>query len=1096
MAVLYVVKSDAGTPGSVQSSLFHRCLGAVICLLFLALSLAVPSWLAAQTVNSTLQGRISDTTGAVIPEASVTVLNTATGLKRSVTASAVGEYQIGGLPAGDYTVNVEKQGFQKSAKKIHLDIGASGNVDFALTLGQVQTQVEVQDVGEVAEPTRTMVSSVIDQQKIENLPVNGREFIDFALLAPGITIGNTTSGSTDVIVEPVTKLSFAGQNIHYNFIAVDGADNISTASGIQRGTPPQESVQEFRVINTDYTTEFGRATAGIVNIITKGGTNNVHGSLYDYLRNNKLDARSILSAPGFNVLRQNQFGGAIGGPIKKDKTFIFANYEAQRRTESPTYNSTVLSNIAAINNVKTTVYGLPAENLFVLRNGNTDNALIRLDQNFSRNNLYVRYFINNGRLTNQSPLNNGFDLPSAFKNNNIRDQSLAGGLTTVISPSWVNELRMQYAHRNFDFPVVSTQPHLEVSNTFAVGVNRGNPDIYHESRFELVDNMTHNLSSHTISFGGNFDRVSTYESFPLFYPFEADFANLPAFLGTDGAACGPDAICPDPFVIFFERFSTATTPLFNETSLAGGPAVYQGGAIPQAIRNQASATLDHTYTGFYLQDKWRASQNLTVNFGARWEFEKWPSRVLNTQWKNVDPRVGLAYSLGTSRNVVFRAGMGLFHGIIPSPLLMCQAPSCGGQSTYPNRPFENGLNATTGLFSFASSPFITNFALNALLGPGATYPNGTPAGFCPGGFLDGCGFLQDATIVRFDQNSQNPYGIQTSASLEFQPFKDSLLSITGIHLRGVHLGSFYNVNQPDHSGTVQVFNSKGQASCKNVYFDFASNLNPGGVPIPPPNCANGDQYPAVMIIPGVPHINGVPGFRDPQYSVFFEARSSWDSVYDGLLINMSKRMANNFSFNISYTYSHSIDNGPNPSFVLIPQDSLNFRQERASSADDARHRFVGNAIFSSPKSWNVIARDFSFSTILTLQSPQFFTKYAGFDANGDVFGNNDRVGNEPRNTYKGDSLQTVDVRLERTFPLYEKLHVQFLAEAFNLLNTVNVRYSNTSYGAADFCPKDPGAPGCFGAPAFFREGSPNPSYGTPSAVFNPRQIQLALRLTW
>src|SRR5208337_1465763 len=167
-------ESDAGKPGSVQSTLFHRGrLGAVICLLFLALSLAMPSWLAAQTVTSTLQGRISDATGAVIPEASVTALNTATGLKR--------------------TVNANKQGFQKSAKKIHLDLGASGTVDFALAPGQVQTQVEVQDVGEVAEPTRTMVSSVIDQQKIENLPVNGREFIDFALLAPGITIGNTTS---------------------------------------------------------------------------------------------------------------------------------------------------------------------------------------------------------------------------------------------------------------------------------------------------------------------------------------------------------------------------------------------------------------------------------------------------------------------------------------------------------------------------------------------------------------------------------------------------------------------------------------------------------------------------------------------------------------------------------------------------------------------------------------------------------------------------------------------------------------------------------------------------------------------------------------
>jgi len=1087
MVVQYVVESDAGTPGSVQSSLFHGYrLGAVISLL---LFLTVSSWLGAQAINSTLQGRVADTTGAVIPEATITALNTATGLKRSATANAVGEYQIGGLPAGDYTVDVEKQGFQKSVKKVHLDLGASGNVDFALAPGQVQTQVEVQDVGEVSEPTRSMVSEVIDQRQIEDLPVNGREFIDFALLAPGVTIGNTTYGSTDVIVEPVTKLSFAGQNIHFNFIAVDGADDISTASGIQRGTPPQESVQEFRVINTDYTTEFGRATAGIVNIITKSGTNAVHGSIYDYLRNNATDATSILAVPGFNVLRQNQFGGAVGGPIQKDKTFIFANYEGQRRTESPTYNSVVLNNIAAINDVKTTVFGLPAENLFVLRNGNTDNGLVRLDRNFGRSNLFVRYFINDDRLTNQSPLNNGFDLPSAFKNNYITDQSVAGGLTTVISSSWVNDLRMQYAHRTFDFPVVSTQPHLEVANTFAVGVNRGNPDIYRESRFELVDNVTYNVSKHTIAFGGNFDRVGTYESFPLFYPFEADFADLPAFLGKDPGVCPQGGLgCPDPFVIFFQRFSTTTTPLFTEGSLAGGTAVYHGGPISQAIRNQSSDTLDHTYTGFYFQDKWRAFTNLTLNAGLRWEFETWPSGVLNTQWKNIDPRVGLAYSFGTSRNVMFRAGFGLFHGIIPSPLLMCQAPSCGGESKYPGRPFEDSLNAKTGLFTYASAPTFNFLALNALLTQ-ATYPDATagPPG-CP--TLAACGFLQDATIVRFDQNSQNPYGIQTSASLEFQPFKDALLSITGVHLRGVHLGSFYNVNQPDPSGTFQVYDSKGQASCKDMYWNFdAIGITTA------PTCT---PYPAQMVIPGVPHVNAIPGFRDDQYSVFFEARSGWDSVYDGLLVNMNKRMTHNFSFNISYSWSHSIDDGPNPSFVLIPQDSNdgNFARERASSADDVRNRFVGNAIFSSPKTWNAFMRDFSFSTIVTLQSPQYFTKYAGFDANGDVFGNNDRVGSEPRNTFKGDTLKTVDVRLERTFPVYERVHLQFLAEAFNVLNSVNVRYYNTNYGAADFCGPDGGAPGCFGAADIYREKSPNPNYGTPSAVFNPRQIQFALRLTW
>jgi len=1048
----------------------------------------------AQVVTVTVQGRVYDSTGAAIPQATVTAVNSATGLSRTTTADAMGDYQIPLLPAGDYTVTVEKTGFQKAAKKTHLDIGAVGTLDFNLAVGQVQEQVEVQDVGELAEPTRTMVSSVIDTPKIENLPVNGREFIDFALLAPGVTIGNTTSGSTDVIVEPVTKLSFAGQNIHFNFIAVDGADDISTASGIQRGTPPQESVQEFRVINTDYSTEFGRATAGIVNIITRSGTNRFHGSVYEYFRNDSLDAVSILSAPGFHVLRQNQFGVSAGGPIVKDRTFIYGNYEGQRRAESPTYNSTVLANIDAINNVKTTVFGLAPENLFQLRDSNSDNGFIRLDENLNtRNNLYVRYFINDDRLTNQSPLNNGFDLPSAFKNNYIRDQSLAGGLTTSFSPSWVNELRMQYAHRTFDFPVVSTEPHLEVANTFATGVNRGNPDIYREQRYELVDNVTHNVARHTIGFGGNFDWVRTYESFPLFYPFEADFSNLPAFLGTDGAAGCPSGVaCPDPFVIFFERFSTATDPLFNEGALAGGTAIYHGGPIPQDIRNQASATLDHTYNGFYIQDKWTVAPNLTLNGGVRWEFETWPSGVLNTQWKNIDPRVGMAYSMGSSRNVVFRAGFGLFHGIIPSPLLMCQAPSCGGLSKYPGHDFQNSLNANTGLFSFASSPFITNFALSSLL-TNATYPNGTPAPFCPDGTLATCGFLQDATIVRFNQNSDNPYGVQASASVEFQPFKDAVLNISGMHLRGVHLGSFYNVNQPDPSGTVLVSDAQGRTSCKNVYFDFGSPLNPGGQPITPPNCS---AYPSQMVIPDVPHINGVPGFRDPQYSVFFEATSRWDSVYDGLLVTLNKRLTHNFSYNLSYTWSHSIDNGPNPSFVLIPQDSANFDAERASSADDARHRFVANAIFSTPTAWNPFVRDFTFSTIVTLQSPQYFTKYAGFDANGDVFGNNDRVGNEARNTFKGDSLQTVDIRIERAFRFKEQVQLKIMAEAFNLLNTVNKRYFNTSYGAADFCTSDPGAPGCAGAAQFFLEGSPNPAYGTPSAVFNPRQLQFAVRVDW
>lgn len=1037
----------------------------------------------AQTVTATLQGQAFDQSGGVIPNAKVTAVNKATGVTRTTLTSSSGEYDLPAIPVGDYTVTVELAGFKTLTQDVTLQIGQAATLNFNLAVGEASEKVVVQATSEVTEPTRTQVSTVITQQQIQNLPVNGREFIDFALLSPGVQIGDTTSGSTDVIVEPVTKLSFAGQNIHFNFIAVDGADDISTASGIQRGTPPQESVQEFRVINTDYTTEFGRATAGIVNIITRSGTNALHGSLYEYFRNNVMDAKSILSAPGFNILRQNQFGLSVGGPIKKDKTFFFANYEGQRRGESPIYNSAVLNNIAAINQVKTQIYGLPAEDLHTLRAGNTDNGFARLDENLNgRNYLFLRYFINDDRLTNQSPLNNGFDLPSAFKNNYIRDQSIAGGLTTTLTSSLVNDLRMQFARRSFDFPVVSTQPHLEVANTFAVGVNRGNPDFYREQRFEIADGLSHVISNHTISFGGDFNHVNTDESFPLFYPFEADFATLGDFLGNNGAVAGCATQCPDPFVIFFERFDKASN--FTEPALAGGTAIYQGGAISQSVRNEARGALGHTYEGFYVQDKWRATDKLTLNGGLRWQFETWPSNAVNTQWKDFDPRIGVAYDLGTSRKFVLRAGFGLFHGTLPSPLLMCQEPSCGGVlGIFPGRSFEDGLNANTRLFSYAGfGPAFTAAALNGLL-QDATYPDASPSLLCGGATLNNCGFQQDATIVRFQQNSQTPYGIQTSASLEFEPIKGTDLSISGIHLRGVHLGSFFDVNQPDPSGQVQVHTSGGAVGCKNVFF---SNF--------PKGSGGANQC---IPYPGIPGQTLFPGFRNPTWSVFFEAASRWDSVYDGLLVNLKKQLGRNISYGISYTYSHSIDDGPNPSFVLIPQDSGNLRDERASSADDVRNRFVGNASFESANSWNKLLRDFTFSTIVTMQSPQYFTKYAGSDVNGDVFGNNDRVGLEPRNTFKGDTLQTVDVRLERSFAVHENWKLDLMAEAFNLMNTVNIRYFNTTYGASDFCPADPAAPGCGGSTnSGNREGSPNPLYGTPSSVNNPRQLQLVLRLAF
>jgi len=1030
-----------------QSTTVARPLPFTTFLFLVCLVLAIPAW---AQVNSSVQGRVSDATGAVIPSATVTAVNVETGVSRTTTGSATGDYSITLLPPGDYTVTAEHSGFQKSAKKVHLDIGAAANVDFSLPIGQVTQEVSVQDVGEVAEPTRTMVSSVIDEQKIQDLPVNGRQFIDFALLAPGVKIGDTTSGSTDVIIEPVTKLSFAGQNIHYNFIAVDGADNISTASGVQKYTPSQEAVREFRVINSSYSVEFGRAVGGIVNIITKSGTNTFHGSVYEYFRNDKLDAGSILASsdpstcntPGdlssggchqLNKLRQNQFGVTLGGPLVKNRTFFFGNYEGSRRRESPYYNSIILNNIDAINAFKAGI-GFPLENLNLTRKTDSDNLTVRLDHSISnRNNMFIRYFFNDGRLLHYSPLNDGFDLPSGFKSSTSKDHSLVGALSTTISPSLVNELRVQYADRDYDFPTESSQPHMEVANQFAIGVNRGNPDFYKEKRFEIVDNVTKNMGKHTLSFGGNYNWVRTTESFPLFYPFEATFLCINPGAG----ACFISNLQEHtPVVLFYERFQgpTFTEPTFD-------PSVFQLSHYPDAVRNGAIGTLDHTYSGLFVQDNWRATQRLTINAGFRTDWETWPSGVVNTQW-GYDPRLGLAYSIGTSRNIVLRAGIGLFHGIVPAPLLACQKPSCGGQTKFPGREnAENDLNSVSQLWGFASgvgvgAPMQTAF--NNLLD--GSYPD-NPDNQVPG-------FQGPTTIVRFTKNHRQPYGIQHSITLEFEPAKDHILSLSYLRTHGVHLGSFYNINQaPSPAGPIcGLSDSRGNTGCKAQFVPGSANF------------------------------------------VFFEADSRWYSEFDGLLINLNKRVTHHLGYGLSYTWSKSLDDGPNPSFVLIPQDTFDFRAEKALSADHVAHRFVANAIFTGPTGKNFLINDWEFSTILSFESPHYFTKFAGLDTNGDGFTANDRTGIEPRNTFKGDSFQSVDLRISRTFKLSERFALQALAESFNTLNTVNVRFYNTVYTAPDFI--------AAGTPGTFLEGSPNPGYGTPRAVFNPRQIQFALRLTF
>ena len=421
-----------------------------------------------------LNGTVRDTTGSVVANAAVSLRSLDTNRTYTSTSDSSGYYIVSNLPPGPYELNVSYSGFAPYVQSgIQLRVGQTATLDVTLTVQGIQQALDVTLEAPAIEPTRTEISNVIETRQIESLPISGRLFTDFALLTPGVTTGRTSVGSTITEFE-VTRVSFAGMRDLSNQVTVDGADNINTATGSQRATPPQEAVQEFRVVNNSFGAEYGRALGGIVNIVTKSGTNNFHGSLYEYFQNNALNARSLLQPePQPDVLRQNQFGFTLGGPIRQDRTFFFVNYEGQRRGESPTYPALLLNNLGLINASKTAL-GIAPENLDILKTKDNDYGIARLDHQLGdRNQLAFRYNIEDARDLNQlvgATLDGGgIGAPSSGHNVFLNDQSFVGTLTSQLGSNIVNTALGQYARRRYNFPGVTGEPNLDIPNELLLG---------------------------------------------------------------------------------------------------------------------------------------------------------------------------------------------------------------------------------------------------------------------------------------------------------------------------------------------------------------------------------------------------------------------------------------------------------------------------------------------------------------------------------------------------------------------------------------------------------------------------------------------------
>lgn len=1057
-----------------------------------------------------LNGTVRDASGGSVAKATITLRETETNRTYSAVSNDNGLYVVANLPPGKYELTVEASGFAKSTQTgIVLTVGQVATIDVTVKVAASAEKVMVTTETPPVEPTRTEVSQVISTNQIESLPISGRLFTDFALLTPGVTTGRTSLQSTITEAE-VTRISFGGMRDLSNMVTVDGADTVNTATGSQRSTPSQEAVSEFRVVNNGFGAEQGRAMGGIVNIITKSGTNDMHGSLYDYIENSAVNARTLLqpAATGTTpaapkTLRQNQFGGTLGGPLKKDKTFFFMNYEGQRRGEAPVQSPVLTGNLALIDAARAEL-GLPAENIGALKTQDSDRGLIKLDHQINANNrLSVRYNIEDGRslgvLVGDTLDGGGIGAPSSGHNNYLRDQSLVGSLSTQLTPSLVNTALGQYARRHSTFPGATGEPNLDLPNSLLMGHNFGVFDATYESRGQFADSIYWVKGAHLAKFGVDYNHLNDHILWPGFSPMRivlpginclVDFANYVSG-GTLADSPNPGNICPLPPPLHGVPVAFWPAPLGSaDNSVVDGtipPPVNTNwkSAYPASATSSYFSDINHGYVGLFAQDQWRLSSKLTLNYGVRWDLETGLGQEINTRYTGFQPRVGIAYS--PDKHTVIRAGFGLFDDRYNLSFFFVTHPQravtfCNNAACTQTYPFpgirQGGLN---GSYSLNQLPFIP---------PSPGLPNG-PFGIEPADAAKNLilfGTYQPVQMITnlfsgpptvspvgdgtIERNSKIPYSEQGSLEIDRELGHGLVLNVGYLFVSAHHQVRAENLNVCPPGGS--------------------TGANSGGI-----GCAPAPASP----VPGKDSFSGVL----LPVGLIYYTDNSGNSIYHGVTVSVTERAGQYFRLNANYTYSKTLDDGTFTTFVSTPQDLYKRSLERANSNQDVRNRFIANFTASGPK--QTFLRNTELSGIVTMQGARPFTEFVGFDANGDTNPVTDRVGLAARNTYWGDKLQSFDLRISQGIRFREKQKIDVALDIFNALNRANVNEVTSVYGTYNFCNgevpvryKD----AVSRAIQSFSVGNcpaggppvPNPSFGAPRTMFNPRQLQLSLKYSF
>jgi len=1057
-----------------------------------------------QNIRGTILGTVRDESGAIVRGAKVTVKQPSTGLTRQETTNDAGEYLFAQLPVGNYDVTAEQTGFKTATHdNVLLEVDARVRVDFALAVGAVTETMSVEASAPVINTDSATVGNVVDNKQVTELPLNGRNPMQLVTLVPGANFGvkgsqNQTQGGS---------VSVNGAREQSNNFMLDGIDNNDLAINQQVVPISTEAMQEFKVGESSYTAEFGRSGGAQINYVTKSGSNEFHGVLYEYLRNADLDAKNFFDKPApapIPPYKRNQFGAAIGGPIKKDKTFFFFNWESTRVRFSPTKVATVptaamkTGNFSALlpgtviynpNSINASGQRTPYPNniipatdfnkvgqailsLYPDPNGPTtassgqltstvpasddfNQYTGRIDHRFTDfDSLFGRYtFYQENRLNSFDPFCNSTAVPGYGCKTLNGGQGILLGETHLFGNNKINEIRLGFNRtrggifQQDQATDVSTQ--LGVQGTSRNPVDFGTPMISASGYDSLGDatNLPQDRKDNTYQVTETFSWTHGNHNFK----FGEDFRRFQLNILFDTTARGSLTFAP------FYTTSAANISSGSGNSIAeillGDPQAASvsrslAGITGEDVGGQRTSSLD-----FFGQDDWRVTPHLTLNLGLRWEYNT-PVTEKYNHMSTFDPTVSGDIRVATAQQPsLYTAPKDQF------------APRFGFAYT----PFGNKT-----VFRGGYGVFWDEKLLNIHLGPVLSPPFVVPLSFNPStngipnislaNPYGGTGSTPIPSATWLESPFRNGYIQQWSFNIQRQLPMDMGLTVGYVGSKGTHLDRAYNANSPLPSNL------------------FLQSNRP---------------YPA--------------------FATVTVRSASANSDYDALQISLEKKYSKGLSTLIAYTYSKSIDDASAWSATAV--DPFNFHAERGLSSFDTRNRFVASYVYDIPvgkgraalSSMNSVGEfllgGWQTNGILQVQSGNPVDPTVGLNTltgtnsatrpdvvagcnpndfshdptewfNTACFSRNflGRFGDSGRDVIIGPGTVELDASLLKNFTFKESRYVQFRGEFFNIMNHPNFDNPNTTETSS-----------------FFGRIT---SAGVQDPRLTSRQIQFALRLVF